>query len=147
LTDWLIDVFFIQDFPQYLVNFVKRFATGSYASTSTLIPPTNANNTTTGPLTRDAFGFRQMLVAATPHGKVYGLDSSSGRIVWSRLLGHGWAAEIGATVLPVKLFVTRCVGDVDVDVQDGDAGGPQVVLVTQRKAENVCSFIVWSFLC
>jgi hypothetical protein len=87
-----------------------------------------------------------MLVTATPQGKVYGLDSSSGRIVWSRVLGHGWAAEIGATVLPVKLFVTRCVGDVDVDARgDGDAGGPQVVLVTQRKAENVCSFLVWLF--
>jgi hypothetical protein len=66
--------------------------------------------------------------------------------VWSRVLGHGWAAEIGATMLPVKLFVTRCVGDVDVDARgDGDAGGPQVVLVTQRKAENVCSFLVWLF--
>jgi hypothetical protein len=57
------------------------------------------------------------------------------------VLGHGWAAEIGATVLPVKLFVTRCVGDVDVD-----AGGPQVVLVTQRKAENVCSILVFCFV-
>lgn len=67
-------------------------------------------------------------MAATPVGKVYGIDSSNGKILWSRVLGLGWASEIGAKVLPVKLFVTRTVGD-------GET--PQVVLVTQRRAENV----------
>ena len=54
------------------------------------------------------------------------------------MLGYGWAAEVGATVLPVKLFVTRGVGDLE---EEGDGGSPQVVLVTQRRAENVCLFL------
>jgi hypothetical protein len=50
------------------------------------------------------------------------------------MFGHGWAAEVGARVVPVRLFVTRGVGD-----GEGE-GGPQVVLVTQRRAENVRVF-------
>ena len=37
------------------------------------------------------------------------------------VLGFGWAAEIGASILPVKLFVTRSVGDTDEGV--GHAAG------------------------
>lgn len=116
------------------MNFVKRFATGSYASVSTSTP----SSLTDGPLSRDAFGFRQIIVAATPQGKVYGIDSSNGEILWSRLLGLGWAHAVGATIIPVKLFVTRTVADTG---DDGEAGTPQVVLVTQRRAENVSSYI------
>ncbi|KAI0920704.1 hypothetical protein AcV5_010378 [Taiwanofungus camphoratus] len=113
-----------QDFPQYVLNFVRRFVTGSYASISSSVAPL-ANATDI--LSRDTFGFRKLIVAATPYGKVYGIDSANGEIVWSRVFGLGWAAEVGGQVIPVKLFVTRTVSD-------GDA--PQVVLVTQRKANN-----------
>src|SRR6202020_896330 len=125
--------------------FIQRFATGSYASLSTpaSTPPTSSGTMTTT-LSRDAFGFRQVIVAATAHGKVYGLDSSNGQILWSRVLGLGWAAEIGASILPVKLFVTRSVGDTD---EDGELGTPQVVLVTQRRAENVSLFAFLAFGC
>lgn len=102
--------------------------TGSYASISSSVAPL-ANATDI--LSRDTFGFRKLIVAATPYGKVYGIDSANGEIVWSRVFGLGWAAEVGGQVIPVKLFVTRTVSD-------GDA--PQVVLVTQRKANNVCLF-------
>ncbi|KAI0772317.1 DUF1620-domain-containing protein [Trametes elegans] len=113
-----------QDFPQYAVNFVRRFVTGSYASVSASVAPSaNASE----PLSRDTFGFRKVIVAATPHGKVYGIDSANGDILWSRLFGLGWAAKVGGQVIPAKLFVTRTVND-------GDT--PQVVLVTQRKANN-----------
>jgi hypothetical protein len=109
-----------------LVNFVKRFATGSYASaSSSAASPSDAAG---GPPTRDAFGFRQVIVAATPFSKIFGIDSSTGKILWSRLLGLGWAAEVGGQVQPVKLFVTQTV-------KDGDT--PQVVVVIQRIAENV----------
>jgi len=119
-------ILFDQDFPQYLINFIKRFATGSYASVSSSAASTSANDSPS----RDAFGFRQVIVAATPVGKVYGIDSSNGNILWSRVLGLGWAGEVGGKVIPVKLFVTRTVSD-------GET--PQVVLVTQRRAENVCA--------
>ncbi|RPD68393.1 DUF1620-domain-containing protein [Lentinus tigrinus ALCF2SS1-7] len=113
-----------QDFPQYAVNFIRRFVTGSYASVSSSVaPPAN----TTEPLSRDAFGFRKVIVAATSHGKLYGIDSANGEILWSRVFGLGWAAQVGGHIIPAKMFVTRTVND-------GDS--PQVVLVTQRKANN-----------
>ncbi|KII83787.1 hypothetical protein PLICRDRAFT_147866 [Plicaturopsis crispa FD-325 SS-3] len=112
-----------QNFPEYAVNFVKRFATGSYASVSSApVLPSDADS-----LSRDAFGFKQIIVAATPHGKVFGLDSSTGDVLWSRVFGLGWASEIGGQVIPVKLYVTRTVSD-------GET--PQVVVVTQRRASN-----------
>ncbi|KAI0820139.1 DUF1620-domain-containing protein [Trametes gibbosa] len=113
-----------QDFPQYAVNFVRRFVTGSYASVSASVAPA-AN--ATEPLSRDAFGFRKVVVAASAHGKIYGIDSANGEVIWSRVFGLGWAAQVGGQIIPAKLFVTRMVGD-------GEA--PQVVLVTQRKASN-----------
>lgn len=115
----------VKNFPQYAVNFVRRFVTGSYASASSSVAPAaNASE----PLARDSFGFRKVIVAATAHGKVYGLDSANGAVLWSRVFGLGWAAEVGGHIIPVRIFTTR-------EVADGDA--PQVVVVTQRKASNV----------
>ena len=115
----------MQDFPQYAANFVRRFVTGSYASaTSSVAPLTNASE----PLARDTFGFRKVIVAATAHGKLYGIDSANGAVLWSRVFGLGWAAQVGGVIVPAKMFVTRTVND-------GDA--PQVVLVSQRQASNV----------
>ncbi|KAK0497691.1 hypothetical protein EDD18DRAFT_1158925 [Armillaria luteobubalina] len=110
-----------QNFPRYLLNFVRRFATGSYASASSSIAAKD------GSLSRDAFGFRQIILVATDFGKLFALDSSNGNVVWSRILGLGWAAEVGGKHLPVKIFVTRTVSD-------GES--PQAVLITQRRANN-----------
>ncbi|KAF9473948.1 DUF1620-domain-containing protein [Pholiota conissans] len=114
-----------QDFPQYLFHFVKRFVTGSYASATDAALPTSSSPSEG--MTRDTFGFRQIIVAATVYGKVFGLDSSNGDIVWSRVLGLGWAEEIGGMIQPVKLFVVKTVSD---------GGDPEVVLVGQRRASN-----------
>lgn len=116
-----------RDFPQYAVHFAKRFATGSYDSVSKRVAPI-ANTNDTNALSRDAFGFRKVIVAASARGKVYGIDSSNGEVIWSRVFGLGWAAEVGGRIYPVKIFTTKTVSD-------GDT--PQVVLVTQRKADNV----------
>lgn len=119
----------VKDFPQYALKFVKRFATGSYASASSAaVAPDSA-----GKPYRDAFGFRQVIVVATPYSKVFGIDSSNGEILWSRMFGLGWAAETGGSIRPVKLYVTQTV-------HDGDS--PQVVLVAQRRAENVGSIFL-----
>jgi ER membrane protein complex subunit 1 len=87
-------------------------------------------------LVRDPFGFRQVIVAATVFGKVYGLDSADGSVLWSRVLGLGWASEsgVGGTVDVVKIFV---VGDLEGSEHEGKVTGPQVVLVAQRRAKNV----------
>lgn len=87
---------------------------------------------------RDEFGFRQIIVVATMFGKVYGIDSATGEVVWTRLLGLGWAAEVGGRVIPVKLFVFNGEG------VGGKGKGlrSDVVLVAQRRAENVsCIFL------
>jgi outer membrane protein assembly factor BamB len=79
-------------------------------------------------LARDAFGFRQVIVAANDLGKIYGLDASTGAMLWSRILGLGWAAQVGGQIIPSKLFVVRTVTD---------RGSPEAVLVAQRLANNV----------
>ncbi len=114
-----------QDLPRYLLKFVRRFATGSYASASSSAVRTADG---AGTLWRDTFGFRQIILAASVHGKLFALDSSNGDIVWSRILDLGWAAEVGASHVPVKIFVTRTVSD---------GSEPQAVLITQRRANNV----------
>lgn len=126
-SNCLTDDSIFQDFPQYAINFVRRFATGSYASASSSVAP-NSNDTA---LFRDTFGFRKIIVAATSHGKVFGIDSANGEIVWSKVFGLGWAVEVGARVFPLKIFTLKTVGDGDV---------PQVAVVAQRKAENVSGF-------
>ncbi|KAH7927025.1 DUF1620-domain-containing protein [Leucogyrophana mollusca] len=110
-----------KNLPQYLLSFATRFATGSYATVSA----SAASSEDT--LSRDAFGFRQVIVAATSHGKIFGIDSSNGKVMWSRVLGLGWAKKVGGTIVPVKMFVTRTVSD-------GET--PQVMLVVQRRATN-----------
>lgn len=81
-------------------------------------------------LSRDTFGFRKVIVAASKRGVIFGIDSSTGAILWSRILGLGWAAKVGGHHVPLKLFVTRTANDVEGET-------PQVVLVTQRVADNV----------
>ena len=114
----------LQNFPQYAINFVNRFVTGTSPSTTSL----KSHSSTRGPLTRDPFGFRQVLVVATAHGKLFGLDASNGGILWSRVFGLGWTAEIGGSILPVKIYTGF-----------GEQGR-EVVIVTQRRASNVRSF-------
>ena len=100
------------------MNFVRRFVTGSYATVSASVAaPANASE----PLSRDAFGFRKVIVAATPYGKLYGIDSANGEVLWSRVFGLGWAAQVGGQIIPAKLFVTRTVNDGESDVEKPDA--------------------------
>lgn len=65
-------------------------------------------------------------------GKVYGLDSTTGEVVWSRLLGLGWAAQVGGRVIPVKMFVLNGDG-----VGFGERVRNDVVIVAQRRADTV----------
>ena len=109
---------------------MKRFATGSYdsptspASTAPLQP---SNATSLSPqLFRDTFGMRKLIVAATRRGVIFGIDSSSGAIVWKRILGLGWAAKVGARHIPLKMYEVS-----------GPEETPRVVVVTQRLADNV----------
>ena len=120
-SDMLTRVSHYQSFPQYLVGFVKRFATGSYASVSAAISHDSG-------LHRDEFGFKKIIVAATEHGKIFGIDSSNGHIVWSRVLGLGSVAGVGGSITPVKMFTVKTVSDGEV---------PQIALLTVLRGFDV----------
>jgi len=110
-----------QSFPRYLLGFVKRFATASYASVSAAISHDSG-------LYRDEFGFKKIIVTATQHGKIFGIDSSNGHVVWSRILGLGSVASAGGVIVPLKMFVVTSVSDGEI---------PQVVLLTSRRGFDV----------
>lgn len=103
------------------MGFIKRFATTSYASVSAAISHDSG-------LYRDEFGFKKIIVAATEHGKMFGIDSSNGHVVWSRILGLGSTANAGGVIVPVKMFVVKSVSDGEI---------PQVVLITTRRGFDV----------
>ncbi|KIY63627.1 DUF1620-domain-containing protein [Cylindrobasidium torrendii FP15055 ss-10] len=119
-----------QNLPRFLAYFARRFATGSYASASSAVLQD-------GSLWRDTFGFKQIILAATRHGKLFALDSSSGDIIWSKMLDLGWAAEIGGAHAPFKLFVTQTVNE---------GNPPEAVLVTHRTSSNgITDTVVFNF--
>lgn len=94
---------------------------------------TTKNNIQSDEAVRDEFGFRQIIVVATMFGKVYGIDSATGSVVWTRLLGLGWAANGGARLAPLKLYTFNGEG------VGGEGKGTRsdVVLIVQRTAANV----------
>jgi hypothetical protein len=95
------------------VQFAKRFATGSYDSAS-MDPSTS--------LERDAFGFRKMLVVATRHGTLIGLDTARGTVVWRRIVGISSTGP--ADVIPFKLFIVKSALE---------GPNPEIVLVAERR--------------
>ncbi|PPR00992.1 hypothetical protein CVT24_000285 [Panaeolus cyanescens] len=68
---------------------------------------------------------KQLIIIATHFGKLFALDGDSGEVVWSRLLGLGWAGQLGGRIVPGKMFV-----------MGGQDGGDEVVVVCQRRADN-----------
>lgn len=81
----------------------------------------------------DTFGFQQIIMAATLYVKIFGINSSNGQVLWSRMLSLGWAAKVGGTIIPIKMFITWTVSNPE---------GPQIVLVTQHWADNVSHILV-----
>ncbi|CAG8783115.1 5053_t:CDS:10, partial [Cetraspora pellucida] len=84
----------LKDFPDYLITYAQRFATGNY---SVYPSPTSKAKTS---LYRDTFGFHKLLIFVT-QTKLVALDTSNkGQIVWSRYFG-GIVSEFQ------KIFVVR----------------------------------------
>ena len=84
---------------------------------------TVSGETSTGPppMHVDAYGFRQVIVSATSAGKVYGLHSSDGSILWSRRVAKPSEEDEGVPALPF-LFICR------------GGGHPEAVLVAQGES-------------
>ncbi|KAM6494809.1 Protein of unknown function (DUF1620) domain containing protein [Amanita muscaria] len=133
-----------QDLPHYLYHFFLRYTSGS-SSMSRPVAPANSSE-----LSRDPFGFRQLIIAATDFGKVYAIDTSNGEIVWSRVFGLGWAEEkgpdgnvVGGRIDVDKVYVIKPLGSGGAKKKAKktkkaaeEVTRPEVVLVTQRFAAN-----------
>ncbi|KAH7325157.1 hypothetical protein B0J17DRAFT_682400 [Rhizoctonia solani] len=102
-----------QNLPQYIAQFTKRFATGSYSSLT---------SATSSSLKRDPFGFRKILVVATSYGTLIGIDTAQGMVVWRKIIGVSSVGPVDVT--PFKLFVTKSA------LEGPD---PEVVLVAEKK--------------
>ena len=78
-----------QDLPSYIIRFITRLTSSSYSSAVSTTP------LSLDKLHRDQFGFQKLVVTITKGGKLFGLDSANGNIVWSRNLGlFGEKAEL-----------------------------------------------------
>ncbi|KAI6102247.1 hypothetical protein F5141DRAFT_1242077 [Pisolithus sp. B1] len=86
----------------------------------------------------DQFGLRQVIVAATTEGILYGLDSSDGWVIRRSLFGLGWASDrADGRVFPVKMYaLPEKVGHVANDGGKEGTMNQTVVVVTQRRAHN-----------
>ncbi|CAE6535426.1 unnamed protein product [Rhizoctonia solani] len=116
-----------QNLPQYIAQFTKRFATGSYSSLT---------SGTSSSLERDPFGFRKILVVATSYGTLLGIDTAQGTVVWRKIIGVSSTGP--ADVTPFKLFVTKSA------LEGPD---PEVVLVAEKKlrAKKTKTSVVFHF--
>lgn len=104
----------VKDLPGYLVRFVQRLSdsTSAIVHTAPLAP---------GKLHRDQFGLQKLLIAVTRAGKVFGLDSANGNIVWSRNLG--FFSQTGPELEVQNVFYTRNLSE---------NGNPQIAVIAAR---------------
>lgn len=113
-----------QNLPQYIAQFTRRFAMGSYDSSSS---PALSMSTE---LERDVFGFRKMLVVATNYGTLIGVDTARGQVVWRRIVGISSTGP--ADVIPYKLAIVKSALE---------GPNPEMVLVAERKAFGKVSLL------
>ncbi|CCA66499.1 hypothetical protein PIIN_00183 [Serendipita indica DSM 11827] len=94
----------MKDLPFYLFRFIQRFMTGKYSTV-----PTSGSNTA-GSLWRDLYGFKKVLVIATARGKVFGIETNKGTIVWSEKLGAN-SPDLSMKIKPVRMTVLKTVSE------------------------------------
>jgi ER membrane protein complex subunit 1 len=110
-------------FQDYVTEFARRFLTGSSAAERRL-----SRKASDGSLWRDTFGFHKLLVVSSSTGKVFGIDTTRGDIIWSRLLVEGSHGG----VMPLKMFPFTTVSD---------GRQPEMILVGHRQSPSVgCCF-------
>ncbi|EIW68579.1 hypothetical protein TREMEDRAFT_69081 [Tremella mesenterica DSM 1558] len=92
----------LKDLPSYVMKFAKRLTSSSLAS-SKLSPLSKET------LHNDQFGFQKLVLGVTPTGKLYALDSTNGRVVWSATLGR--TSEDGSELEVVGMWNVRKTGE------------------------------------
>lgn len=110
--------------PQHLPRYLARFASRLLSSSSASVLSTPTINETE--LWRDQFGFRKLIVLTTSTGKAFALDSASGAVIWSRLIGA--SSKEGGSVDVKGAWVTRAA-------QSGET--PRVVIVASSSEPQV----------
>ncbi|WVW78933.1 hypothetical protein I302_100896 [Kwoniella bestiolae CBS 10118] len=111
----------LKDLPGYMIRFAKRFTSASYTS-ALQVKPLNTTH-----LHRDQFGFQKLLIAATANGKIFALDSSTGKVVWSRNVGL--TNEKGSEIQIENMW----------NVRDGEGGREPMltILATKTVGETI----------
>ncbi|VDN40928.1 unnamed protein product [Dibothriocephalus latus] len=74
------------------------------------VPETSSNDADfedDQPLTRDVYNLHKMIVVVTSIGKVFGMESAKGQIMWSYLVPDAQKFNNGA---PAQLFLQRTTG-------------------------------------
>jgi ER membrane protein complex subunit 1 len=102
----------LQHLPGWLQSLPKRFLSS--------ILPSDSTKAQDGPLVRDSFGFRKLVIVATERARVYALDvGNQGRVVWSKNAYNGFPARKKWDVKGI--FVNNTMGVVTIGSADGGA--------------------------
>ncbi|WOO77878.1 ER membrane protein complex subunit 1 [Vanrija pseudolonga] len=107
----------LRKLPAFAARFAQRL---SSADVVTRTPPLSLDR-----LHRDQFGLQKLLVAVTRGGKVFGLDSANGNVLWSRNLGL-FTAD-GPEIEVHQVHFTRNLSEV---------GNPQVAVIAARTRDG-----------
>lgn len=103
-----------------MIRFITRLTSSSYSSAVATTPLSSEN------LHRDQFGFQKLVAAVTKGGKLFGLDSANGNIVWSRNLGlFGEKAELEI----INMWTVR---------EFGELGNPTLAVLAIRGGKVSC---------
>lgn len=117
----------LRQLPAYVVHFVGRLSSTSEVAT----PMPQLTKET---LHRDQFGLQKLVVAITRGGKVFGLDSANGNIVWSRNLG--FFNERGAELSVYDTYATRALSE---------AGNPTIGVIAVRYRDSEAEPVTLGF--
>ncbi|KIM29172.1 hypothetical protein M408DRAFT_328872 [Serendipita vermifera MAFF 305830] len=102
--------------PAFLFRFFQRFATGRYANPSSPSAATSNNaaamtsNVGTDGLWRDTYGLKKIVVMATGTGKVFGIETLKGKVIWSIKLGAG-SPDLSMKIKPIRMVVLKTASE------------------------------------
>jgi outer membrane protein assembly factor BamB len=102
----------LQYLPGWLQSLPKSFLSS--------ILPVDSTKAQDGPLVRDSFGFRKLVIVATERARVYALDAGNqGKVVWSKNAYNDFPA--GKKWDVKGIFVNNTMGIITIGSADGGA--------------------------
>jgi hypothetical protein len=126
-----------------LIRFITRLTSSSYSSAVSVVPLSLDR------LHRDQFGFQKLVVAITRGGKLFGLDSANGNVVWSKNLGlFGEKAELEI----IDMWTVREFGELGnptlavLAIRNGKVSTVLVSLLTARRSRSTLMALLGLYL-